>query len=244
MNIFRKGALFYREAVKAREARLAKLQAIRNRAEADYQEFLDESSETAPRAPKNPEASLFRHAWRRAEALKHIYSHIDGPEKNALIERYAEFAERASQDYAPVAPSNLYGKIYLKMPSKQGNALAAKELERIQSQINPKLSNATRNITGCIYKGVCGKTGRIYIGQTVGAPEQRWAQHRRDQTGPFKKGAINPSYEILEIPVKNKMLDQREAYFIGYYDSYENGLNETSGNDRGAYERGCEKRDS
>lgn len=222
------------------EARLKRAEhrrAEKAKFESAYKEFILECEELAPFAPKNPEASLFRHAWRRAEVFSQMLKGSDDPSSREFRTQVMKYAERAAKDYDRVAPSNAYGKVRLTMSGKQGDAIWAKEIERR----NPKRA-AARGESACIYLGTCGRTGREYVGQTVGMPELRWAQHRKEQTGPFKQGAINPSYDIIEIPVQLHRLDEREAYHIGYRDTYENGLNATRGNDRRAYEKGCRDR--
>ena len=95
---------------------------------------------------------------------------------------------------------------------------------------------------GCIYIGKCDQ-GRIYIGQTVGAPEIRWVQHRIAGTGPFKDGEKYVEWSVLEKEVEPGKLNEREAYYIGFHNADREGYNETSGNDRAAYLRGTADRE-
>jgi hypothetical protein len=82
----------------------------------------------------------------------------------------------------------------------------------------------------CIYIGTCDQ-GRIYVGQTVGAPESRWVQHRFGATGPFKKGVQYVEWKVIEGGIDPAKLDERESYYIGLYDANKTGYNDTQGND-------------
>jgi len=57
-------------------------------------------------------------------------------------------------------------------------------------------------------------------------------------TGPFKDGEKYVAWGVLEREVHPTKLNEREAYYIGYYDAYRSGYNETTGNDWVAYQRG------
>lgn len=85
-----------------------------------------------------------------------------------------------------------------------------------------------------IYKYVNKLNGHVYIGQSTNI-EKRQAQHRYDATKRPERGtgvdkAINKygieNFEfsiIEECPVEQ--LDEREIYWINFYDSYHNGYN-------------------
>lgn len=92
-------------------------------------------------------------------------------------------------------------------------------------------------IEGIIYKWTNTINGKIYIGQTV-RPEIRYKRHlddafKNDSQFPFHKalrkyGTDNFTYEVIEkVPVAE--LDERETYWIAYYDSYSKGYNATKG---------------
>ena len=92
---------------------------------------------------------------------------------------------------------------------------------------------------GYIYKIQNLINGNVYIGQTVKPVEKRFQQHRNNYDKPyfsqlilykaFKKYCLdNFSFEALE-KVDNDKLDEREKYWIDYYDSYKNGYNMTLG---------------
>ena len=88
-----------------------------------------------------------------------------------------------------------------------------------------------------IYKIINQINGKIYIGQSVNIAS-RWSSHKSE----FKKrkydtklyramekyGLNNFALEIIEECAQDK-LDEREVYWIEYYDSYHNGYNETFG---------------
>lgn len=89
--------------------------------------------------------------------------------------------------------------------------------------------------TGIIYGYTNLESGRMYIGQTL-HPERRWNEHRY---GKYKKGwhidyQNNPDkyeYSIIEYDVPEDKLDEREIFWIKFFDSYNNGYNLTPGGD-------------
>ena len=86
-----------------------------------------------------------------------------------------------------------------------------------------------------IYKITNLINNKIYIGQSIHI-EKRWEDHKyyssKQHTAiqsAFKKyGISNFSFEIIEECPKDK-LDEREIYWIEFYDSYNNGYNLTKG---------------
>lgn len=90
-----------------------------------------------------------------------------------------------------------------------------------------------------IYKITNQINGKVYIGK-AGNIERRWYEHRSDAKNPNKTyhlyqamrkyGLDNFIFEIIEeCPPDNDILSEREKYWINYYDSYNNGYNETLG---------------
>lgn len=95
-----------------------------------------------------------------------------------------------------------------------------------------------------IYKITCNETGKCYIGQSINI-ENRWKQHlyesfnRQDDTkfhnAIRKYGKENFELEVLEeCELNQEILDERERYWIEYYDSYEKGYNSTRGGQQGS----------
>ena len=92
---------------------------------------------------------------------------------------------------------------------------------------------------GYIYKITNKVNGKIYIGQTVKTVEKRFQQHKNNSNKSyfsqivlyraFNKYGINNFIceQVEEVP--NELLDEREKYWIEYYDSYFNGYNSTLG---------------
>lgn len=99
---------------------------------------------------------------------------------------------------------------------------------------------------GIIYKVSNINNDKIYIGQTIRTLKERWEQHitdshnKKDITNHFhnairKYGAQSFNPIILE-ECDNDLLNEREKYWINYYDSYNNGYNSTlGGNGREGY---------
>lgn len=92
---------------------------------------------------------------------------------------------------------------------------------------------------GYIYKIENNINHKIYIGQTVKFYEERFKQHKVNYTKEYfsqivlykafnKYGIENFTFSVIE-EVDNKLLDEREKYWISYYNSYYNGYNSTLG---------------
>lgn len=192
-----------------------------------FARFVEESKPTCPRDKGYPEATLFRHVWRRAVVLQ---AHIAQTEQERqLLQNIQEIAAR---NYYACAPQNAYGKVTLRITPNQ----VFEYLKREQSQ--PKDTNRwdTKKFA-CVYMGTT-KDGKMYVGKTAKEPERRWVEHRKMGTGPFKDGNDYAEWSIIRGNVPPKELDHWEAYYIGYYNTYEGGYNENLGNDKTAYTRG------
>lgn len=93
-----------------------------------------------------------------------------------------------------------------------------------------------------IYKITNLVNGKSYIGQTIKKVEERWQGHISDlesgrgapklQYAFDKYGKDNFAFQTLE-ECKTEELDEREKYWIGEYDTYENGYNSTLGGQTG-----------
>lgn len=93
---------------------------------------------------------------------------------------------------------------------------------------------------GIIYRYFNKLTNQNYIGQTIDEQTRRNAHECCIGTNPFHKaiiqyGLINFEYSIIEqIEEENERdlfnrLNEREIYWIDYYDSFNNGYNQTKG---------------
>ena len=96
---------------------------------------------------------------------------------------------------------------------------------------------------GYIYKITNILNGQSYIGQTCRSYKDRWAEHKRDRLKePYcnwplykminKIGIENTSWEVIE-EIPNNMLNEREQYWIAFYDTKNNGYNCTYGGNNG-----------
>ena len=83
---------------------------------------------------------------------------------------------------------------------------------------------------GYIYKITNKINGKIYVGQTIKNYEERFRQHRLNYNKEYfsqivlykafkKYGIENFSFEMIE-EVEREKLDEREKYWIEYYNSY------------------------
>lgn len=91
-----------------------------------------------------------------------------------------------------------------------------------------------------IYKITNNCNGKVYIGQSKVPVDRKWKSHIcdskkvRDQKRPLyiamdKYGRENFSISIIEEVVDDSLLDEREIFWIDYYDSFRNGYNATYG---------------
>ena len=93
---------------------------------------------------------------------------------------------------------------------------------------------------GFIYKISNTINDKVYIGQTTLSIEERWQEHfKKINKGKEtiykairKYGFLNFYIEKIE-ECENSLLNDREIYWIKYYDSYKNGYNETLGGESG-----------
>ena len=96
---------------------------------------------------------------------------------------------------------------------------------------------------GYIYKITNKENGRGYISQTSRSYKDRWAEHKRDRfKEPYcnwplykminKVGVENVNWEIIE-EVPNNLLNEREQYWIEFYNTKDNGYNCTYGGNNG-----------
>ncbi len=94
---------------------------------------------------------------------------------------------------------------------------------------------------GLIYKATCKTTGLCYIGQTVFSLDKRKTAHLRKKNDGTKfhnalltYGEDDFLWEIVETVEADKeglevLLNEREQYWVDYYDSYNNGYNSDKG---------------
>ena len=96
---------------------------------------------------------------------------------------------------------------------------------------------------GFIYKITNTVNGKSYIGQTIQNVKERFYQHCATKCSQAvlnmvihkaitKYGKSNFTIEVIE-EVESANLNDRERYWIRYYDSYNNGYNSTEGGQDG-----------
>ena len=97
-----------------------------------------------------------------------------------------------------------------------------------------------------IYKIINLITGKMYIGETTNC-KQRWSQHlmmlnagkhhsQKLQRAFDKYHAENFQFQVIE-EIEDEKRFEREIFYIDFYNSYEDGYNETRGGDNPGYEK-------
>ena len=98
---------------------------------------------------------------------------------------------------------------------------------------------------GYIYKVTNKINGKIYIGQTIQSVKDRWYRHcgksgiSEVESRMYLKRAIlkygkeNFSVEVIE-ECDSTILNERERFYISYFNSYEEGYNSTIGGQDGS----------
>ena len=98
-------------------------------------------------------------------------------------------------------------------------------------------------MNGFIYKITNKSNNKVYIGQTIQKPIERFYQHCAKKCDKyilnmvihkaiFKYGKDNFTLEVVE-EVPKQQLNEREEYWIKYYNSYTDGYNSTKGGQKG-----------
>ena len=91
-----------------------------------------------------------------------------------------------------------------------------------------------------IYKITNKSNGKIYIGQTVGTLQARWKKHIRSKDDSKfhrairKYGADKFTVEQIDVACSIEELNEKEKYWISYYNSIQSGYNMTEGGRSGA----------
>lgn len=93
-------------------------------------------------------------------------------------------------------------------------------------------------MNGFIYKITNKVNNKVYIGQTRYTVESRWRQHKKNFNFEHRQQPLYLAFakyglenfdieQVEEVPVAQ--LDEREIYWIAYYDSFRSGYNATIG---------------
>lgn len=98
---------------------------------------------------------------------------------------------------------------------------------------------------GYIYKISNDINDKVYIGKTLATIEKRWREHCHDmekrsyENRPLYRAMKKYGYRHFHIEeieqCSNSIINERECYWINFYDSYHNGYNATKGGDGTTY---------
>jgi group I intron endonuclease len=86
-----------------------------------------------------------------------------------------------------------------------------------------------------IYKITNTINDKAYIGQTMFTLERRWRYHSRNPNNTHFGNAIQKyglhcwKLEVLENVTERKLLNEREIYWVAYYNTFNSGYNSTAG---------------
>ena len=147
--------------------------------------------------------------------------------------------------------SKRYGKEYRKQNSyklkehdkERYNSKVEQALKKIKAYVekDPERFNYNhdKEIYGIIYLVYNNKSQRYYVGQTTIGFDNRYkngwiyGHNHKDIVKEDLEKYGEDSFEykkIFKVAHNQEELDKLEAYYIEYFDSYENGYNETRGN--------------
>ena len=110
-----------------------------------FESFLTETKPLTPKAPKNFEAALYRHAWKRAVVLSLLFEKTKNVEQYEL---YVSFAKLAGEEYNRIAPVGPYGRVHLKMTPEI--ALKLLEVEERKHRVSVPRTTLSKRIDNLI----------------------------------------------------------------------------------------------
>ena len=170
---------------------------------------------------------------------------INNSEK--IKERGRKYYKKNIKKYKKYAEDNKEHIIYKNKQWYNKQVLEALQEIKIQVEKNPEKYNYIEGneIYGIVYLVHNIESNRYYVGQTITAFDIRYQSgwlysHKHKDTVKedltlYGKDSFKYT-KIFKVAHSQYELDKLEAYYIDYYNSYENGYNETRGNiftDRG-----------
>ena len=164
---------------------------------------------------------------------------INNSEK--VKERKRNYYKNNIKKYKKYAEDNKEHRAYTQKQWYSKQVQEALQQIKIEVENNPEKYNHTegKEIYGIIYLVYNIKSDKYYVGQTITGFDNRYPKGWL-----YDHGHKNTVREDLELYGENSFeytklfkvahsqyeLDKLEAYYIDYYNSYENGYNETRGN--------------
>lgn len=181
---------------------------------------------------------LYRFVFRRCRVIGYLFKINEKVGTNISLADSQAIEHYAAQEYYKYAPETLYGKKLLGLTMPMINKF--ERFEKLTTEELAKGKGGTTQIDGRIYLGKCIKD-KIYIGKTARSPEFRYKEHRENSTGPYKEPNSDVDWKIIK-SCKTNELDYWESYYIGIYNSLNEGYNDNCGNNPDAYQLGLSKR--
>ena len=172
--------------------------------------------------------------WRlnNAEHIKEHRKEYYEANKEQILERFKQH-KRKNREFFKEYERRRYNE------RKKENI---QNIKNILKQINSIFKEKDLPIYGYVYKIENIKTGRVYIGQTIKPLKGRygsdiikgWIKDRSHyENQKFKEELIEDDFiltDVLDVGCCKYHLDKLEVYWIDYYDSCNNGYNNTPGN--------------
>jgi hypothetical protein len=171
------------------------------------------------------------------------YREANKEKLNEYIKRYDQINKEHKKEYHKQYYQN--NKEHLKEYDKQRYKINKNnnivEITEMFQQLNPIFETLNIKIYGCIYKITNIKTGHIYIGQTIKSLKRRYSssdvirgwikdrKHYGNQKYLEELTEEDFALEIIDYGICKYHLNKLEVYYIGYYNSCDEGYNNING---------------
>lgn len=166
---------------------------------------------------------------------------INNSEK--IKKRYKEYYKKNIKKYKKYAEDHKKHKAYTNKQWYSKQVQEALQEIKIEVEASPEKYNYIegKDIYGIIYLVHNNESDKYYVGQSINSFDIRYKKGWLKDSSHSKKDTVKEdlqlygeeSFEyikIFKVAYSQYELDKLEAYYIDYYNSYENGYNENRGN--------------